>query len=110
TEPAPKDELLRGRHRGDRIELEEAEPPYGLEHPAGGAVEELGPDGDPPRLLQRDSSSPAGHGDIISYGPWALDSQVPTCESLVAKSLRALGFVGTRHFRGRFPQRRYALG
>jgi hypothetical protein len=43
-------------------------------------------------------------------GTWGLDSQVPTCESLVAKSLRALGFVGTRHFRGRFSPRRYALG
>jgi hypothetical protein len=31
-----------------------------------------------------------------------LDSRVPTCESPVAKSLRALGFVGTRHFRSRF--------
>src|SRR6266550_5692756 len=72
TEPAPEDELLRGRHRGDRIELKEAEPPYGLEHPARRAVEELGPDGDSPRLLQRDSSSPAGHGDIISdQSRWA---------------------------------------
>src|SRR5439155_10483660 len=58
--------------RGNWIELEEAEPPYGLEHPARRAVKQLGPDGDPTRLLQRDSSSPAGHGDIISdQSRWA---------------------------------------
>src|SRR5205809_95036 len=34
TEPAPKDKVLRRRHRGDRIELKEAEPPYRLEHAA----------------------------------------------------------------------------
>ncbi|OLE30055.1 MAG: hypothetical protein AUG43_04530 [Actinobacteria bacterium 13_1_20CM_3_68_10] len=72
TEPAPKDEVLRRRHRGNWIELEEAEPPYGLEHPARRAVKQLGPDGDPTRLLQRDSSSPAEHGDIISdQSQWA---------------------------------------
>jgi hypothetical protein len=39
-----------------------------------------------------------------------VDSRAPTCESYFAKSLRALGFVGTRHFRGFFSssQRRKA--
>ena len=39
--------------------------------------------------------------------PHGLDSQASTCESRLAKSLRALGFVGTRHFWGYFL---YAFG
>jgi hypothetical protein len=42
--------VLRRRDRRDRIELEEAEPPNGLEHVRRGAVEELSVDGGAARL------------------------------------------------------------
>src|SRR5262249_16307501 len=37
-EPAPENEVLRRRNGGDRIELEEAEPPHGVEDAARRAV------------------------------------------------------------------------
>src|SRR5207244_13596288 len=52
AEPAPEDEVLRGRDRRDQVELEEAEPPDGVEHAPSRAVEELRADGDPPRLIR----------------------------------------------------------
>src|SRR2546423_5780700 len=40
-------------------------------------------------------------GGVLAAGDSrGLDSQLPTCESRFAKSLRALGFVGTRRFWG----------
>jgi hypothetical protein len=50
-----------GRRDGrDRVELEEAEPPYGREDAAGRAVEQLRPDGDAPGLLACDRAADAG--------------------------------------------------
>ena len=54
AETAPEDELLRRRHRRDRVDLEEAQPPNRLANPLGRPVEQLRPDRDPPRLLDRD--------------------------------------------------------
>ena len=41
AEPAPEDEVLRGRDGRDRVELQEAEPSHGLEDARRRAVEEL---------------------------------------------------------------------
>src|SRR5262249_56570512 len=54
AEPAPEDELLRRRHGRDRVELEEADAPDGVEDARRGAVEELGANGDAPRLFLTD--------------------------------------------------------
>ena len=59
AEPAEEDELLRRRHRGDRVHLQEAEPSHGVEHPGRGAVEQLRAHGDPPGLLR--GHHPPGH-------------------------------------------------
>src|SRR5262249_1529530 len=56
-EPAPENEVLRRRNGGDRIELEEAEPPHGVEDAARRAVQQLRPDGDPPRRIDVDGAS-----------------------------------------------------
>jgi len=56
TEAAPEDELLRWGDGRDRIDLEEAQAPNGLEDVAGGAVEELRPDSDPACLLESDDA------------------------------------------------------
>ena len=53
AEPAPEDEMRRRRDRGDRVELEETEPPDGLLDAVRAAVEELRADGDAARLLER---------------------------------------------------------
>src|SRR5262249_26927544 len=53
AETAPEDQVLRRRDDRDRVELEEPEMADGLEHPPRAAVEALGPNGDPPRLLDR---------------------------------------------------------
>ncbi len=45
--------MLRRRHGRDRVELEEAEPPHGLEDSLRPAVEPLRADRDAPRLLDR---------------------------------------------------------
>ena len=57
AEPAPEDKMLRRRDRGDRVELEEAEPADGLEDAACAAVQPLSAHRDPPRLLDRDGDS-----------------------------------------------------
>ncbi len=57
-----------GRDRGGRIELQEREPAHGLEQVRGaGGVQELGPDGDPSRLLLRQLVH--GHGQTLGAGP-----------------------------------------
>jgi len=53
TEAAEEDELLGGCHGRDRVHLQEAELPDRVENRRGGAVEELGAHGDPPRLFER---------------------------------------------------------
>ena len=54
AEPAEEDELLRPRDGGDRVHLQEAEPPDRVEHALRRAVEQLRAHGDPPGLLRRD--------------------------------------------------------
>src|SRR5882724_250035 len=51
---APQDESLRGCDRGDRIDLEEAEPTNRFEHAVGAAVEELCSNRDPACLCEAD--------------------------------------------------------
>ncbi len=58
AEPAPEHEVLRRRDGRDRVELQEAEPADRREHVRRRAVEQLRADGDPPRLLERDSVTP----------------------------------------------------
>jgi hypothetical protein len=53
-EAAPEDEVLRGRDRRDRVELQEPEPSNGRQDSAGGAGEKLRANGDSPRLLESD--------------------------------------------------------
>ena len=53
-EPAPEHELLRRRDGRDRVDLEEAELPDGVEDRASGAVQELRADGDAACLLESD--------------------------------------------------------
>ena len=64
TEPAPQHELLRGRHGGDRIELEEPESPHRLEDARRRAVESLSADRDPASLLDADLCAPGSHRGI----------------------------------------------
>ena len=61
AEPAPQHELLRGRHGGDRIELEEPESPHRLEDARRRAVESLSADRDPASLLDADLCAPGSH-------------------------------------------------
>ena len=63
AEAAEEDEVLRALDRLDDVDLEEAEPPDGVQHVRDAAVEELCADGDAPRFLgadlhRRTSSSP----------------------------------------------------
>src|SRR5829696_2154904 len=60
AEPAPEHQVLRRRDGGDRVDLQVAELPDGLEDAARRAVQQLRADGDPPRLLRRDRD-PANH-------------------------------------------------
>jgi hypothetical protein len=53
-EATPEDEVLRGRDRRDRVELQEPEPSNGRQDSAGGAGEKLRANGDSPRLLESD--------------------------------------------------------
>ena len=57
AEPAPEHEVLRPRDRLDRVDLEEAEPPDGVEHTRRRAVEQLRANRDPARLLDGRPSS-----------------------------------------------------
>ena len=61
AEPAPEDEVLRRRDGRDRVELQEAEVPHRLQHVARGAVEQLRPDGDAPRLVETHRAIHPGH-------------------------------------------------
>ena len=57
AESAPEDQVLRPRDGRDRVDLEEAEAPNGVEHALRGAVEKLRADRDAARLFERDRSS-----------------------------------------------------
>src|SRR5262249_60597905 len=69
---APEDEMLRRRARADRVELEEAEPPHGVEHGRRRAVEELRADRNAAGFVGRDEphrctvSSPAAARSLSS--------------------------------------------
>ena len=54
AEPAEEDEVLRPLDRLDDVDLEKAEPLHGVEDARRGAVQELRPHRDPPRLLDAD--------------------------------------------------------
>mgnify|MGYP003457244285 CR=1 FL=1 len=53
AEPAPEDQMLRRCDGRDRIELQEAEAADGVQDVGRRPVEELGANGDPPRLVLR---------------------------------------------------------
>ncbi len=54
AEPAPEDEVLRRRDRGDRVDLESARAADDVEDPARGTIEQLRPHRDPARFGLRD--------------------------------------------------------
>ena len=62
AEAAPEDEVLRRRDGRDRVELEEAEPPNGVQHPARRAVEQLRAHRDPPGVRE---AHPPRHGASV---------------------------------------------
>ena len=72
AETAPEHELLRRRDGRDRIDLEEAEPPDGVEDRARGPVEELRAHCDAPCFLEADDVTRDGgeaYGDRAKLAP-----------------------------------------
>ena len=62
AEAAPEDEVLRRRDGCDRVELEEAEPADGVEHPARRAVKQLRAHRDAPGVGE---THPPRHGASV---------------------------------------------
>ena len=84
AEAAEQDEVLRALDRLDDVDLEEAEPPNGVQHVRGAAVEELCAHGDPPRFLEADL-----HRRTSSQPDRACEPVEGSVESVVERTGRA---------------------
>ena len=69
AEPAPEHEPLRRCYDRDRVELEKAETPHGVQHPSGRPVKQLRTDSDPARLLDAHDLTRARHGEEVNLVP-----------------------------------------